>query len=179
MWHHHPLMSEAYIFCKPETHLLRNLYTYICVSVCVCVYTCMCSVVSDSAISWTVACQVPLSMGFPRQGYWSGLPFLASGDLPDPGLKNHFTCISWIGRWILYHFATWEALYIYIYIYTHTHIHICVYIYTHTHQRACTEDFLAEPVYDRQARNNSCLPRVKCINKYIMKYYTSITINVQ
>ena len=32
---------------------------------------------------WTAACQTPLSMGFPRQVYWSGLPFLSAGDLPD------------------------------------------------------------------------------------------------
>ena len=31
--------------------------------------------------------QVPLSMGFSRQEYWSGLPFPSSGDLPDPGIK--------------------------------------------------------------------------------------------
>ena len=31
------------------------------------------------AISWTIACQVPLSMGFSWQGYWSGLPFLPAG----------------------------------------------------------------------------------------------------
>ena len=36
---------------------------------------------------WTVACQAPLSMGFPKQEYWSGLPFLPPGDLPDPGIK--------------------------------------------------------------------------------------------
>ena len=34
---------------------------------------------------WTVACQAPLSMGFSRQEYWSGLPFSSPGDLPDPG----------------------------------------------------------------------------------------------
>ena len=28
-----------------------------------------------------------LSMGFPRQEYWSGLPFPSSGDLPDPGIE--------------------------------------------------------------------------------------------
>ena len=33
---------------------------------------------------WAVACRVPLSMGFPRQEYWSGLPFPSPGDLPDP-----------------------------------------------------------------------------------------------
>ena len=37
--------------------------------------------------TWTVACQVPLSMGFLRQGYWSGLLFPSPGDLPDPGIE--------------------------------------------------------------------------------------------
>ena len=41
------------------------------------------SVVSDSATLWTVAGQVPLSMGFPRQEYWSGLPDPSPGDLPN------------------------------------------------------------------------------------------------
>ena len=35
---------------------------------------------------WTAACQAPLSMGFSRQEYQSGLPFPAPGDLPDPGI---------------------------------------------------------------------------------------------
>ena len=35
----------------------------------------------------TVAPQAPLSMGFPRQEYWSGLPFPSPGDLSDPGIK--------------------------------------------------------------------------------------------
>ena len=39
------------------------------------------------AALWTVACQVPLSMGFSRQEYWSGLPFPPPGDLSDPGIK--------------------------------------------------------------------------------------------
>ena len=38
------------------------------------------------ATPWTVALQAPLSVGFPRQEYWSGLPFPFSGDLP-PGIK--------------------------------------------------------------------------------------------
>ena len=39
---------------------------------------------SDSFVTlWTVARQAPLSMGFPRQEYWSGLPFPPPGDLPD------------------------------------------------------------------------------------------------
>ena len=36
---------------------------------------------------WTVTCQAPLSMGFSRQGYWSGLPCPPSGDLPNPGIE--------------------------------------------------------------------------------------------
>jgi len=39
------------------------------------------------ATPWTVAYQPPPSMGFSRQGYWSGLPFPSPGDLPDPGIK--------------------------------------------------------------------------------------------
>ena len=39
------------------------------------------------ATLWTVACQVPLSMGFSRQEYWSGLPCPPPGNLPDPGIK--------------------------------------------------------------------------------------------
>ena len=36
----------------------------------------------------TIAHQAPLSMGFPRQEYWSGLPFPFPGDLPDPGIER-------------------------------------------------------------------------------------------
>ena len=36
---------------------------------------------------WSVAHQAPLSMGFPKQEYRSGLPFPSPGDLPDPGIK--------------------------------------------------------------------------------------------
>ena len=39
------------------------------------------------AIPWTVARQAPLSVGFSRQEYWSGLPSPSPGDLPDPGIK--------------------------------------------------------------------------------------------
>ena len=39
------------------------------------------------ATLWTVACQALLSMGFPRQEYWSGLPFPPLGDLPYPGIE--------------------------------------------------------------------------------------------
>ena len=42
----------------------------------------------DSFVTpWTAARQAPLSMGFPKQEYWSGLPFSPPGDLPDPGIE--------------------------------------------------------------------------------------------
>ena len=39
-------------------------------------------------IPWTAAYQVPPSMGFSRQEYWSELPFTSPGDLPDPGIEH-------------------------------------------------------------------------------------------
>ena len=39
------------------------------------------------ATPWTVTCQVPLSLEFSRQEYWSELPFPSPGDLPNPGVK--------------------------------------------------------------------------------------------
>ena len=39
------------------------------------------------ATPWTVAHQAPLSLGFPRQEYWRGLPFSSPGDLPATGIK--------------------------------------------------------------------------------------------
>ena len=53
---------------------------------------------------WTAAFQAPLSMGFPRQEYWSGLLVPSPGDLPNPGIKTHVLCLTLI----LYHWATWE-----------------------------------------------------------------------
>ena len=39
------------------------------------------------ATAWTVALQAPLTMGFSRQEYWSGLPYSSPGDLPGPGIE--------------------------------------------------------------------------------------------
>ena len=48
------------------------------------------SVMSDSATLWTIAHQAPLSMGFSRQEYWSGLPCSPPGALPNPGIEPTF-----------------------------------------------------------------------------------------
>ena len=68
---------------------------------------------------WTVAHQVPLSTGFSRQEYWSGLPFPSLGDLPIPGIKPGYPVLA--GG-----FCTTEppGKPIYLWMYTHTCIHI-------------------------------------------------------
>ena len=57
------------------------------------------------AILWTLAHQAPLSMGFSRQEYWSGLPFPSLGDLPDPEDRTRVSCTD---RQILNHRDTWD-----------------------------------------------------------------------
>ena len=70
------------------TELLRCLWdTYHNGCVPECSLSCF-SRVQLFAILWTVARQAPLSMGFCRQEYWSGLPCPSPGDLPDPGIET-------------------------------------------------------------------------------------------
>ena len=65
-----------------EQHLWLLPFTLTC---CCCLVT---SIVADPFVApWTVTHQDPLSMGFSRQEYWSGLPFPSPGDFPDPGIK--------------------------------------------------------------------------------------------
>ena len=52
----------------------------------VCMYVKLFSHIQLFAMLWTVACQAPLSTGFPKQEYWSGLPCPLK-DFPDPGIK--------------------------------------------------------------------------------------------
>ena len=62
--------------------------------------------VQVSVILWTVAHQAPLSTGFSRQEYWSGLPCHPSGDLPDPGIKPGSPVLA---GWFSTTSTTWEA----------------------------------------------------------------------
>jgi len=56
---------------------------------------------------WTIACQAPLPMGFPRQEYWSGLlPFPPLGDLHNPGIEPASPALT--GGF--FNWATWETL---------------------------------------------------------------------
>ena len=67
------------------------------------------SVVSNSVTPWTVACQIPLSMGFSRQKYWIGLPLSCSRRYSWLRDQPHI-CVCCTGREILHHWATWEKL---------------------------------------------------------------------
>ena len=64
------------------------------------------------ATPWTVAHQAPLSMGFPRQEYWSGLPRPSPGDLPDPGIEPTSPALA---GGFFYHWAIREARVILLY----------------------------------------------------------------
>ena len=57
----------------------------------------------------TAACQAPLSTGFSSQEYWSGLPFPAPGDLPDPGIEPASLVSPALAGRIFTTSATWEA----------------------------------------------------------------------
>ena len=52
---------------------------------------------------WTVARQAPLSMGFPRQEYWSGLPCHPPGESSQSRDQTHVSYVSCIGMQVFYH----------------------------------------------------------------------------
>ena len=68
-----------------------------------------CSVVSNSAVSTTVAHQAPLLMKLSRQEHWSGVPFSTPGDLPDPGIKPASLVSPALAGGLFTSSTTWEA----------------------------------------------------------------------
>ena len=59
---------------------------------------------------WIAARQAPPSVGFSRQGYWSGLPCPPPGDLPDPGIQPTSFAAPTLARGFFNTSSTWEAL---------------------------------------------------------------------
>ena len=59
---------------------------------------------------WTVACQAPLSIGFSRQDYWSGLPYPSLGDLPNPGIEPTSPMSPALAGGFLTTSTTWQAM---------------------------------------------------------------------
>ena len=94
----------------PEARSVYGYLRHLCMwtSACVCMLSCF-SHFRLFAILWAVACQAPLSMGFSRQEYWSGLPCPPLGDLPGPGMEP----VSLVSPALLLGFfttsAAWEA----------------------------------------------------------------------
>ena len=101
----HTRSSDSNVSFSPALSFPLILAFHVCVCMCV-----SCLVVSDPVTLWTVACQAPLSMGFSRQEYWSGLPFPFPGDLPHPRTEPRdgaqVSCI--VGRFFIIQ-ATKEA----------------------------------------------------------------------
>ena len=60
---------------------------------------------------WTLARQAPLSVGFSRQEYWSGLPCPPAGELPDPGIRPASLMSSALAGVLFIISTIWEALY--------------------------------------------------------------------
>ena len=96
-WHSTPF--------TPVHSSLPVVTTLSCNHICVIILpaslrACMCvlSHVQLFATLWTIVHQAPLSMDFSRQEYWSGLPFLTPGDLPDPRDGSCVSCILCTGR---------------------------------------------------------------------------------
>ena len=78
------VLKEAGFCSQLFLHVLHNAYRFGCM--CMCVWHVL-SHVGLFETPWTVAHQAPLSMGFLRQEYWSGLPFQSQGGLSDPEIE--------------------------------------------------------------------------------------------
>ena len=98
---------------RPHLEKIRTLKRSVCVCVCVCSQS-----VSHSRLSatpWTVATQASLSLGFFQARILEWVAISSPGDLPDTRIfptrdQTQFSCVSCIGKQILYHWATREAL---------------------------------------------------------------------
>ena len=87
------------------------MITYLLLIVHVCVpslFSCVLLFVTP----WTVAHQAPLSMGFSRQEYWSGLPCLPTGDLPNPGFEPASLMSTALAGGFFTTSTTWEVGYV-------------------------------------------------------------------
>ena len=99
---------------KPLRQLMRtNIFiptgTYFVFSIChILLYVCVQSLIHVQcfAMPWTVACQIPLPMGFSRQEYWNELPFPPPGDLPNSGVESVSSVSPALAG---AHWATWET----------------------------------------------------------------------
>ena len=96
---------------KPMILLGLQALTIVCVTSIpslVCVLSCFICLRLFATL-WTVVCQAPLSMGFSRQEYCSGLPFSPTGNLPDPGIELLSLMSPALAGGFFTTSTTWEA----------------------------------------------------------------------
>ena len=80
---HTCIHTHAHICAMCDAELRTHVYTHMHM----CVPCLMLTYAQFIVTPWIAAHQAPLTLGFPRQEYWSGWPFLSSGDLPNPRIK--------------------------------------------------------------------------------------------
>ena len=97
-------LDSIYLPTCLEVHYILIIYT----AVCVCVLSHF-SCVRLFATLWTLARRAPLSMGFSRQEYWSGLPCPPPGALPNAGIELASPASPALVGWFFTTGATWEA----------------------------------------------------------------------
>ena len=108
--HTHTIEYHSAIKIMKPCHLRQHRWT--CGIACVCMLSCF-SHVQLFVTQWIIAHQTPLSMGFSRQGYWSGSPCPSPGDLPHPGTEptSHMShCIGRQALYLLYHLGSPEGI---------------------------------------------------------------------
>ena len=79
-------LEQEFVKVMMQSHLRTELKLIWTIGASACVLSCF-SQVQLFATLWTVICLAPLSTGFSRQGYWSGLSRPLPGHLPDPGIE--------------------------------------------------------------------------------------------
>ena len=102
------IIKEVIIHFKLNVRLKFNIHSSF-TKLHACVSVKSLSRVQLFATLWTVALHDPLSMGFSRQEYWSGLPCPLPGDLPDPGIEPAPLKSPALTDWIFTISATWEV----------------------------------------------------------------------
>ena len=85
--HYYYFLKMCHFYQMTNSEVLLVKAKKLLFKMCVCAHMCALTHVQLFVTPWTVANQAPLSMGFPRQEYWSGSPFPTSRDLPDPEME--------------------------------------------------------------------------------------------
>jgi len=127
----------VYVFVCLCMCMSMYMCVYVYMSMCVCIYVCVHAcwfvlVVSDSASLWTIAHQTPLSMGFSRQEYWSGLPCPPPGNLPDPVIKPTSLCLLYRQVCSLPLAPPGNPMYTCVYV--RIGVHVCVYVHVYMYK---------------------------------------------